>query len=324
MNPVMARELKERFRRPRAATFFTLWLLAIGLIGYLIYLLARLVAEQGFGFGGPLLASAFMGRFMFELLLLLLLSGVILVVPGVVSLSIVSERERLTLPLLQVSQLTPRQLIFGKLGSSMAYLVLLLVAVTPVLALPNLFGGVALGDVVAGLGMILATAVMLGCLSIWVSARARTTRGAVAGAYLWTLLIGFVTLILLVAEIFAFRASDRDPFPPEGRELYSLWVNPYFGLVSAVDEPIIQQAAPVVGVFTAMDMLLLQRSGQTPDGFAGFEGAPPDPPRRGPLWPRTLGIYALMSVLTLVRASQLVRAPESPRLELRRSRRAAS
>ena len=55
MNPVARRELTERFRRPRSAVLFTLWILAVGLLGYLVYQLS-VVAQNIFGTGGTLVA----------------------------------------------------------------------------------------------------------------------------------------------------------------------------------------------------------------------------------------------------------------------------
>ncbi|MGH8874533.1 MAG: hypothetical protein ACRDVM_04695, partial [Acidimicrobiia bacterium] len=172
MNPVLLREVKERFRSRRAEWFITLWVLVVGVLAYLIYLLAQLAAREGFGmvgllgregFGmGRLVATGFIGQFMFELVTLLMVTAVVMVVPGLTASAIVGERERQTLHLLQVTQLTPLRLVWGKLASSLSYFLLLLVAVAPVMAVPLLFGGITFGDVAGAVGMLLATATVLG------------------------------------------------------------------------------------------------------------------------------------------------------------------
>ena len=332
MNPVARRELTERFRRPRSAVLFTLWILAVGLLGYLVYQLSRLVAQNIFGTGGTFVAAATMGRFMFESLLVLLMTGVVMVVPGGVALSIVGERERLTLPLLQVSQLSAGQVVRGKLMSSMSYVLLLLVAVAPIVALPSLFGGVSLREAVAGLGMILMTALTLGCISLWVSARARSTRGAVAGAYALTALIAFLSLGVMAAEIIAFRPSQDVFFPVGGREIYASWINPYIGMVSAVEEPLDADPLNDVAVFSPPNALLSLRAGLSAftDQSAGGGVAPPEVvafgddgldevdavelpplrPRRGPVWVRTAVLYGSISLLALFAATRRVTAPD--------------
>ena len=51
LNPVLGREVRERFRSRRAPIFVTLWVLGVGLIGYLVYLIAQLAARDAFGLG---------------------------------------------------------------------------------------------------------------------------------------------------------------------------------------------------------------------------------------------------------------------------------
>lgn len=344
LNPVAMRELRERFRRNRAGLFVSIWIIVVTGVGYLIYLAARSWASSAFFFGGmsPLLVNSSLGRAMFEMVSLLLLTAILLVVPGVASLSIVGERERLTLPLLQVSQLSPRQIVLGKLSSSLAYQVLLLVAVAPVMLVPMLFGGVGIGDVVAALATIAATAVLVGSLSVWVSARAKSTRGAVAGSYLITFALVIGTALLLIGEVVFFAPSDRDTWGPSGRELYSVWLNPYVVMVSAVDEPLVttNEFVSLATPFDAVDALLRHRQwgSRSPAGDVIFEGmvpvavdsgmsfdfgAPGDGQmklNRGRLWVRSLLVSALVVLAALWAAARRVTVPAPGRV-LRRRRR---
>lgn len=312
LNPVLGREVKERFRSRRAPVFVTLWVLGVGLIGYLVYLVAQLAARDAFGLGQGV-AGGYMGRFIFEGMLLLLMTAVVMIVPGLTALSIVGERERQTFHLLQVTQLTPLQIVLGKLWSSMSYFLLLLVSVSPVAALPLLFGGVRIGDVFVGLGMLLVTAVMLGSIGIWGSSRARSSRGAVANAYLWSFVLAFITFAALGAELL-FLSDERQPFPAQGREVVSVLPNPYVGMVSAVVAPLGSdglQGTP----FDVGEVLLLNRQGFRNFGF-GIGGPPiaegnePGVPlRRPPVWVFTVGIYLLITLAALQGAVRRVRAP---------------
>lgn len=312
LNPVLGREIKERFRSRRAPVFVTLWVVGVGLIGYLVYLLAQLTARDAFGLGQGV-AGGYMGRFIFEGMLLLLMTGVVMIVPGLTALSIVGERERQTFHLLQVTQLSPVQIVLGKLWSSMSYFLLLLVAVAPITALPLLFGGVRLTDVAVGLGMLLLTAVMLGSIGIWGSARARSSRGAVASAYMWSFILAFITFAAMGAELLFL--SDGDPFPARGREVISILPNPYVGMVSAVVAPLGSdglQGTP----FDVVEVLLLERQGY--DNFGFGMGGPmldgavenrPLPLRRPPVWVFTVGLYLLITAVAIGRAARRVRAP---------------
>lgn len=340
LNPVTMREIRERFRRRRAGLFVTLWVAIVIGVGYLIYLTARAWASSSGTFGGtsPLLISASLGRIMFELVSLLLLTGVILIVPGVAALSIVGERERLTLPLLQVSQLKPRQIVLGKLVSSLAYLMLLLVAVAPIMLVPILFGGIDVLDVLKSLAAIGVTAFLIGSVSVWASARARSTRGAVAASYGFAFALVAFTGLALIAQLYLFAPSDREVFGPEGRELYAIWLNPYVALVSAVDEPLSNsnEISYVGSPFDPIDTLLSYR--QTGDGgrfigdvdIGGFERRPllapgaaanePIESNRGPLWVRSLIVSVLLSALALWRAARQVTVPAPGKMRRLRRR----
>jgi hypothetical protein len=342
VNPVLGREIKERFRRRWSPVFLFVWLVIVAVLAYFAYVLGRswLAGSFAMGMAGAL-GAAGLGRFMFEVLALVLLTAVLFVVPGIAALAIVGERERLTLPLLQVSQLTPGQIIRGKLVSSLAYIGLLIAAIAPVLVLPILIGGVTLADSMAALLFIAITALMLGSLSLWVSARARSVRGAVGAAYLCSFVFVILTTVGLVGETVMLRPSEFDTFGPTGRELYSTWPNPYIGLISIVDEPIRWRGStPLATPFRAVDELLVRRQAGRQgenfndvvftrdaavapggvfigDGVGAAQVVDEMPRNRGPVWHRTLLLYLAITAISLWAAARHVAVPR------RRRRRAA-
>jgi ABC-type transport system involved in multi-copper enzyme maturation permease subunit len=266
-----------------------------------------------------------------------MMTAVVMVVPGVTALSIVGERERQTLSLLQVTQLSPFQLILGKLTSSLSYFLLLLVAVAPIMALPLLFGGMSFGDVFAALAIMIATAIMIGSVSLAISARARSSRGAVAGSYVFAFLIGFFTIAMLLAELLVVRGAGGAIVPARGREVYSSWLNPYVAMVDAIEAPLALKMDGQLTPFTPIDSLLFARQGVSGAGVLGGGGGFVDLPgafagdgsqlvrlRRGPVWVRTLIIYLVVSALALMRAGRTVRAPAARPFRLKKYRNAPS
>jgi ABC-type transport system involved in multi-copper enzyme maturation permease subunit len=328
VNPVLSREVLERFRGRRAALLIFLWTLGIGLVGYVVYLVGQQVASGFFGMG-RLITTGFVGRFLFQGMVLLMVTAVVMVVPGVTALTIVGERERQTLGLLQVTQLTPFQLVIGKLTSSLSYFLLLVVAVAPIIALPLLFGGMSLGDVFAGLGMMLLTATMVGSVSLAISARAKSSRGAVAGSYAFSFVIAFFSIAMILAELLVFKGATSEIVPPRGREIYSSWINPYIATVDAVAAPLSLRNDGQFTPFTPAEMLLYVRQGvnQSLLGGVAFDvvgfgrGVPMEGgggiigpvqeirERRGPVWIRTVVLYVVISGLALLRAARIVTAP---------------
>lgn len=354
VNPITARELRARFRSGRSAVFVSIWLITLAVFGYLFFIYARFIASQNFGFGigfdggfgGGALIAAQTGRTLFEVLIYFFVTAALLIVPGVAALAIVTEKERLTFELLQVSQMRPYQVVMGKLGSALAYLILLIVAAAPLLVLPTLIGGVTVGEVLRGLAMLVVVIVTLGSISIWISSRAKSVRSAVATSYIVALFIGFATVGMIGLEIWAFAPSSTNVFPPEGREIYTMWINPYAAVVSAVDEPLdLGDGAPQFRSgfssfqiaelafmsfsepFSPVQELLIRRN-EAPENFffdqpvffeEGFGpgvgnqagGFADVEYRRGYLWIRSLVVYAIISALTLALAARRVAAPRA-------------
>jgi ABC-type transport system involved in multi-copper enzyme maturation permease subunit len=273
MNPVAGRELQERFRSMRSPVLLSVWVMAAGALTFLAYLFVRSAAESrlvGVGFGGlgSVFAANSMGAFILHALLLGLLTAVVFVVPGQAAVTIVGERDRQTLQLLQVSQLGAPRIVIGKLASALAFILLLLVVVTPLLVIPVLLGGVDVADLLRGVLMVAATAVTIGAISMWISARSKSMQGAVLGSYVMAAVLVFGTLALSGAEILLARPADSGPtryergIPrDEGRELYSTWLSPYLGLVDASSNVLQFGGEVVPSPYQPFRQVLVKRQG---------------------------------------------------------------
>ncbi len=351
MNPVARRELQERFRSLRSPLLLSVWVLAAGALTFLSYLIARSTAESRLGsFGlsglGSVFAASSMGAFILHSLLLGLLTAAVFVVPGQAAVTIVGERERQTLPLLQVSQLTGARIVTGKLASSLAFIMLLLVVALPLLVIPVLLGGVTVTQALLGMLMVAATAVTIGAVSMWISARARSVQGAVLGSYVVGAALVLGSFALVAAEALLLRPDDtgstrytqglpRD----DGRELYSSWINPYLGLVDASSDVLRFGGEIVTSPYQPFRSVLIKRQGFAAasvdllyDPFARFgpgggavifedrgafvSGAAqmlPAPtavdPVRGHIWWRVLVFEAILTAFALWRSTRLVTVP---------------
>jgi hypothetical protein len=185
--------------------------------------------------------------------------------------------------------------------------------------------------------MMLVTAAMIGSVSLAISARARSSRGAVAGAYTVSFVIAFFTIAMLLAELLVVRGAGNAIVPPRGREVFSSWLNPYVAMVDAVDAPLSLRMDFQFTPFTPFEALLYARQGISSGVTGGFGMgggelvAPFDPNgqqevrlRRGSVWVRTLIIYAVVAAVALLRAARVVRAPSARPFRLKRYRRAAT
>ena len=91
------------------------------------------------------------------------------IVPAVTASSISGERERQTLELMLTTQMTPAQIVNGKLMSALSTLLLLIISSFPAIMMVFVFGGITPIDVVALLLCYTAVALFAGSLGICLS-----------------------------------------------------------------------------------------------------------------------------------------------------------
>ena len=316
MNPVLAREARQRFRGRKVWLVIAGWVIVVGLLSYLFFFMGRTFQLDFLSPRGPLSGLNQAGQWVFEGMSLVLLTAVMFMVPGLTALSIVGERERQTLHLIQVTQLSPLGIVVGKLFSSVGYFVVLIVAVIPLLGIPLAFGAVGLVDVLAVLGMLILTVAMLASVSIWVSSWARSNRGAVALSLSsggWRSFWG--SFVMMGVEALAIP----DDIDDDGRELVSTWFNPYVALADAVTFPYDDSADFFEGAnlptpLEPFELLVMLRQGDNlaEEGFLGF--------RRIPGWILTTLVYGLITALCLWSAARRVTAPRPAPLRRKRAR----
>jgi ABC-type transport system involved in multi-copper enzyme maturation permease subunit len=207
VNPVLRRELVERMRGRGAFLMLTLYLTVLAVILYVAYQAGKSSGRSGGELGGRFGGSvdptqvASVGRGIFEWLLFFMLVLVLFMVPGQVSGAIAGERERQTLVPLQITLLRPRSILLGKIGAALAFLMLLMVATLPLLAVSYLIGGVTIGDILSGVGLVVFVGLALGCVCASISAFVRRVQLA-------TVLCYGVVLFLLMGTLLVREAAN--------------------------------------------------------------------------------------------------------------------
>jgi ABC-type transport system involved in multi-copper enzyme maturation permease subunit len=109
--------------------------------------------------------------------------AVLMLTPSVVADAIAREKERRALDFLFVTDLTNREIVFGKLGARLAYLFGVLLTGLPILSLSQLWGGVDEVLLYGGYAALFATLLSLGSLSMLCSVSSRTSVQATVRAY---------------------------------------------------------------------------------------------------------------------------------------------
>jgi ABC-2 type transport system permease protein len=237
-NPILAREVKERMRSLRAPIVVTVYLLVLGLI---VFAAERLTShDQGFA---PF-ALASIGRAVYHWMLFFMLMLVCFLVPAFTASSVAAERERQTLPLLQVTLLSPRQIVLGKFNSSMAFLMLLIVGTLPLVSVAFVLGGVTPLQVLRGYGMVILTGFTLGMIGLGLSANLRRPLGAIVLSYalMATLTLGTLITYGLIRASQAigperqFGVGGPVDIGNTHEPVYTLVLNPFVGTASALSD----------------------------------------------------------------------------------------
>jgi ABC-2 type transport system permease protein len=213
INPVLDRELKERVRGRRSVIILTLFLVVLSLLTFFVaWAYARANADPF----ASVTTSARTGRAMFEALVLAMIGLVCFITPGLTAASIAAERDRQTLVPMLVTLLKPRSILIGKLLAALAFLSLLIVAATPLLAVSVVFGGVTIVMVLKAIAAVLVTVIVMGSVSLLCSAFFRRVQTATLAAYACMLAMTLGSLFVFGAiKIFAANTDRAGPLVEE-------------------------------------------------------------------------------------------------------------
>jgi ABC-type transport system involved in multi-copper enzyme maturation permease subunit len=198
VNPVIVKELRGRMRGSRAAVVLVIYLGVLSFATWMVYL-----ATQGISSGYNGSQPSQMGKILFGALVSFQTIMVSLLTPAFTAGSITSEREQKTYDLLVTTLLPARSIIFGKLGSALAYVVLLILAIAPIESMAFMFGGVSPEEIILSQVVMLAAALLFASTGIFWSALLRSSVASNVLTYgtILFLLIGVPFLYLTVTSI---------------------------------------------------------------------------------------------------------------------------
>ena len=190
-NSVIGKELRTRMRGWRSIAVVTAYMVVLGVIaiGYLV--------QQA----GPTTGqSSQIGVQLFQALAAFQLFLIVFITPASTAGAISGERQRQTWDLLLVTRLSTFGIVWGKLLAGLAFDVLLIFASLPLFSLVFLFGGVAPNDVIQVYVVFLATVLLLGTVSLFVSALTRRVAASMIVGNVLALLLS-VGLSILAAYL---------------------------------------------------------------------------------------------------------------------------
>lgn len=187
-NPIVAKEYRSRMRTWRSPLAMMIYILLVAGLGFAIFSSTAASINQ---FGGQ---TANYGQILFEYLVVFQMILLTFITPALTAGAISSERERQTIDLLFVTRIPPFSIIWGKLLSSMSFVVLLLLLSVPIFSLVFLFGGIELDQVLYAFLITVIAALTLGVIGIAFSTWLRRSLAATVAAYVGAFVLLFGTL----------------------------------------------------------------------------------------------------------------------------------
>ncbi len=205
-NPVVTKELRGRMRGAKTYWLLFGYVLLLSLILFFSYLgwWAQHSADME---NGGSSAGFTVGRTFFKILFYSQAVMMALITPALTAGAISVEREQRTFELLRGSILRPGAIVWGKLASSVSFVILLLTSSLPLLSLCFLLGGVSPGEVFFAYLLLIGDAFLFGAIGLCWSAYAANTATATVLSYL--------TLIVFLRDVSVCDpdASDRRLYP---------------------------------------------------------------------------------------------------------------
>lgn len=247
MNPVLVKEIRQRFRSFRTPLIISLYLLVMGglCLGY-IYLRWR---------GMPGYYQPGRSREIFLTLSMVQLILLAFVTPGLTSGAISAEREKQTLNVLLVTRVRPLAIVAGKMVSSCAFMVLILVATLPLYNIILLYGGFSPGQMLGVFGFYLATVLLFGSVGMACSSFFQKTGSGTVTAYgiVFALMAGTILLAAFIYEVTRVPGPVVAPVPLAALILQDL--NPPMVMMRILGEngmsPDRSLGIPYWGIYTA-------------------------------------------------------------------------
>lgn len=282
ISPVLIKEMRARMRGARAFLILTAALLGFGGCSAIMYV----IFTQSPATPPNTLSGVAVGQNLFRTLMFFETFLLLLIVPGLAASTISQEHEARTYEMLVATPLPPLGIVMGKMGATLSYVLLLMIATLPFTSLFFVLGGVTVGDIAVVFFVQAAIATMVTATCTFFSALLRRTGRAVVTGYLTV-----AGLILLPFFAFIVHGILINDAPPR------LWlvINPLSAVSSALASTDPDSLFTVIG-----------------------QGIAPQVGRIRPTWHFTLFVYALITVPAVVGAAYFVR-PAARRRARRRA-----
>lgn len=333
---VIVLELKQRLRSRGWYIMLGIWFLLTALVTWLTW--ASWNASQAYRTQGPdfgyVAGPTGPGSMIFEVVLAFVLLFALLVAPALSANAINGDRSGGTLAILQITLLTPGQILWGKFFAAWLAALAFLVTSTPFLIFGVVQGGLTPGHVIVSLLMLTVEVGIVCAVGVGISALTARPLFSIVTTYLAVAALVFGTVIsfglgtgLTQGTVMANQPnySNSSPLVPEGtpappaytcsgplyeqrvprteRVAWLLAMNPYVVVADAIPYPD-RSGGDVFSGTGALEGIsqLARHAVAGPEGsYTCANGEPQDPylSQTTPMWPLGLGLQLVVAGLLI-------------------------
>lgn len=207
INPILKKEIKVSSRSIK---------LSFSLLGYtianmIIFIFTMMVISTASGGGGENIHRMLM--YVFPILGITQSVIVIFVTPLLTASSISGERERQTFEIMMTTCMSPISIVTGKLVSSMANILLYVVACIPIMSISFILGGAKFSSLIIFFLDIILLSLLSGSIGVFCSTLCRKTIVSIILSYVMNVFIYFITAVpcfiaSFIAAILSFSSFD--------------------------------------------------------------------------------------------------------------------
>lgn len=240
-NPVLVKEVKLRFRSLKSFTGILFYLIAMSIFVFGFIFLTT--SFSGSGFFRP--EQSFL---LFALLTFIQLGLILFITPGLTAGTISTEREKQTLNILLTTSQTSRQIILGKLSSSIAFLFLMLIAGLPIYSLVFLFGGISPGQLGLIFLFFILTMFAVGSIGVMFSTITKKTIVSMIATYGTMIFLAGVTAFFFMITIQINSMGGGIAQTPSPLGYFWASINPgilMYSLLNPIDENFVFMATKI-------------------------------------------------------------------------------
>lgn len=233
INPVYRKETKLRVRSVKFALtvlFYNLILIAIALFGFEIMFNVRWNRQIDYSNA----VQIYLVMIVLETLMVMFL------VPAFTAGSIAGEREKQTLEILLTTTLKPREIVWGKLISSISMVLLLVVSSLPVISIIYTIGGISISDLLQFVIAVFVFSIFLGSIGIWGSVMIKKTVPATVFTFGGILILCagtavIIGIIYVISNMYYYNVMQGVGNEPNiSLSLLLLLINPFFALIDMI------------------------------------------------------------------------------------------